>query len=243
MKHFYFITLLFLLTGVVYGQQNLFNIPSGDITEKGKVFYQHQLNVYSDKLESKGHFVYGLGKGWDAGLNLVGKGFYFSPDWRILHNDNPTKGALYPNLMATIQKQFEVGHHFDVNMGAQLGYNLSRFIKNKEINLFLFGIGVYHFMKGKSKIIGGVYKTNQMFVSQGNTFGVMAGYELKLSQRFYLVGDWISGRNDASVSVVGGMYNLTRRIQLCAGWQIPNPQALKSSGFVFELNLQGWDLY
>ncbi|MFM7853174.1 MAG: hypothetical protein ACKO96_14940, partial [Flammeovirgaceae bacterium] len=28
-------------------QQNLFNIPSGDITRQGKFFYQHQLNIYN----------------------------------------------------------------------------------------------------------------------------------------------------------------------------------------------------
>ena len=66
-----------------FGQQNLFNIPSGDITSSKKVFYQHQLNVYSDKMESKAHFVYGLGKGWDAGINLVGKGLLYSPEWRF----------------------------------------------------------------------------------------------------------------------------------------------------------------
>lgn len=228
---------------LTYGQQNLFNIPSGDITNTKKAFYQHQLNLYTDKLESKAHLVYGLGKGWDIGMNLVGKGFYFNPEWRILHNSNPSKGALYPIILGTIQKQFHISEKINVNIGTQVGYNLSNQISNKELNHFSYAIGVYHFMHEKGRIVGGIYKTNKEYVGQGNTFGAMLGYELKLSKRWYLMGDWLSGNNDASVSVIGGMYNLTRRIQVCAGWQIPNPNTPKPMGVVLELNLMGWDIF
>jgi hypothetical protein len=57
------------------------------------------------------------------------------------------------------------------------------------------------------------------------------------------MGDWMSGSNDAAVSVIGAMYNASKRIQLCAGWQIPNPNTPKPSGLVIEVNLLGWDLY
>ena len=239
---------LFLLATVLpivncLGQQNLFNIPSGDITNPKKGFYQHQLNVYEDKIESKAHFVYGLGRGWDAGINLVGKGVYFSPEWRILHNDNPKKGSLYPILMSTLQKQFAVSPVVDVNVGSQVGYNLSKKVEKKELNFFAYAIGVYHFMHHHSRITCGIYQTNSMYVGEGNTFGAMLGYELKLSNRWYLMGDWVSGRNDASVTVLGGMFNVTKRIQMCAGWQIPNPSTPKPMGAVFELNLLGWDAY
>ena len=225
------------------GQQNLFNIPSGDITNTKKVFYQHQLNAYSDKLESKAHFVYGLGKGWDAGVNLVGKGFYFTPEWRVLHNDNPAKGSVYPILMGTVQKQFQISDHFDVNLGSQVGFNISNKVQNKELNYYFYGIGVYHFMKGKSRVVGGLYKTNSMFVGDGNTFGSMLGYEVKLSKRLYLMGDWVSGSNDGSVAVIGGMFNAGKRVQICAGWQIPNRATAKPQGLVLELNIMGWDVY
>jgi hypothetical protein len=243
-NYLYLVSILFvLLSNDVLGQQNLFNIPSGDITNSKKIFYQHQLNLYSDKLESKAHFVYGFGKGWDAGINLVGKGFYFSPEWRIIHNDNPNKGALYPVIMGTIQKQFAISKNFDVNFGSQIGWNLSNRIENKEINYFFYGIGVYYFHNRKSRIVGGLYKTNTMFVGQGNTFGALVGYEINLSKRWYLMGDWISGNNDSSVGVFGGMYNLTKRVQLCAGLLVPNPNTPKPMGIVLELNLLGWDTF
>jgi hypothetical protein len=244
MKLRYWLCLLLLISGIndLFSQQNLFNIPSGDITEKGKIFYQHQLNVYQSRLESKAHFVYGLGDGWDAGLNLVGKGFYFTPDWRLLHNDNPDKGALYPILMGTVQKQFSPLEKLDLNTGLQAGINLSNRIDNKELNFFWYGLAIWHFKKG-SRITGGVYHSNQMFIGQGNDTGWMIGYEYKLSKRWYLMGDWISGNNDAAVAVIGGMFNASKRVQICAGWQIPNPNTPKPAGLVLEINLLGWDLY
>ena len=237
------LTVLLLLSTYGYCQQNLFNIPSGDITLNKKIFYQHQLNVYSDQLESKAHFVYGLGKGWDAGVNLVGKGVYFSPVWRIQHNDDPAKGALYPILMGTLQKQFSISEQLKVNLGGQVGWNLSNKVSNKEVNFFTYGLAAYYFKDGKSRIVGGVYQTNQEFVGQGNTFGAVLGYEISLSKRWYLMGDWISGDNDSSAGVFGGMYNLTKRIQLCGGVLVPNPNTPKPFGFVLEINLLTWDAF
>jgi len=243
MKLKYCIAIILLIQFQSNAQQNLFNIPSGDITHKKKGFYQHQLNVYNNKFESKAHFVYGLGKGWDAGVNVVGKGLYFSPNWRALHNDNPAKGAVYPIVMGTVQKQFPISKNIDFNIGTQFGYNISRKIQNKELNYFTYGLGVFHFMNHKSRIVAGLYQTNRMFVGQGNTFGTMLGYEIKLSKKWYLMGDWISGDNDAAVAVLGGIYNLTKRIQICAGWQIPNPSTPKDMGAVLEINILGWDAY
>ena len=237
------IILIFISCNILQAQQNLFNIPSGDITNENKFFYQHQLNVYSDKLESKAHVVYGLGKGWDTGINLVGKGFYFTPEWRVLHNDNPTKGSVYPIIMGTIQKEFSINKKFDINIGSQIGFNVSNQIYNKELNYYNYGIGVFHFMKEKSRIVAGIYQTNEMYVGEGNNIGALLGYEIKLSKKVYLMGDWVSGNNDSSVKVLGGMVNISKRIQLCGGWQFPNPNTPKPQGFVFELNIMGWDLY
>lgn len=237
-----FVFFLFFATSTVIAQQNLFNIPSGDVNEKNKIFYQHQFNVYKDKFESKAHFVYGIGKGWDIGLNLVGKGVYFSPEWRISYNDDENVGALYPFLMATAQKQFIVKDNFRLNFGTQIGSNLSSRLSNKELAFFNYGLGVFYFMNKKSRIIGGLYHTNRMFVGQGNTFGALLGYEIKVAKRFYLMGDWLSGNNDSSVGVFGAMYNVSKRVQLCAGALIPNPKTPKPFGMVLELNVMTWDL-
>jgi hypothetical protein len=53
-----------LITTHTLAQQNLFNIPSGDITPQNKIFFQQQININSiSKYAAKSHFVYGLCKG------------------------------------------------------------------------------------------------------------------------------------------------------------------------------------
>lgn len=226
----------------LFAQQNLFNIPSGDITPRNKVFYQHQFNVYEKKLESKAHFVYGLGKGWDVGANLVGKGAYFTPEWRLMHNDNPFNGAVFPVLMGTVQKQFVIAPKMNLNVGTQAGFNLSNQVENKEFNHFTYALTTYQFKPGR-RVIVGAYASNQMFVGTGNTSGLMLGYEWKLTEKWYLMGDFLSGRNDSAVSVIGAMYNVSKRVQLCGGFLLPNPRTPKPNGIVLELNILGWDYH
>jgi hypothetical protein len=55
------------------------------------------------------------------------------------------------------------------------------------------------------------------------------------------MGDFISGRNATSVSVLGINYLATRRLQLCLGALLPNPGSDNQSGVVLELNLLGYD--
>lgn len=145
--------------------------------------------------------------------------------------------------MGTLQKRFSISNDLDINLGGQFGYNLSHKLTNKEINFFTYGIGIYHFMNKKSRIVGGIYHSNTEFVGHGNTSGIMLGYEIKIAERWYLMGDWMSGYNDAAVAVIGGMHNASKRVQVCAGWQIPNPDTPKPMGLVLEVNHLGWDLY
>lgn len=76
---------------------------------KESFFYQHQINTYGNKFESKGHFVYGLGKGWDVGVNIVVTGAYFNPFWKPIYNsDFSQRRALTLTLLATLQKQLSI---------------------------------------------------------------------------------------------------------------------------------------
>lgn len=221
-------------------QQNLFNIPSGDITPKNKIFYQHQFNVYNDKLESKGHFVYGLGRGWDAGLNVVSKGFSFRPgglNW--LQNEVPQNGALSPVVLATLQKQFVLTNRLNVNVGTQAGTNLSRSFGNSQFAHFTYGLLGYQVAPGR-RILAGPYATNAVLSGPGNQQGVIVGYEWKLTEKWYLMGDWISGRNDQGAGVIGAMFWPAERVQFCAGVLLPNPNTPKAAGIVLEINILGW---
>ncbi len=227
----------------IFAQQNLFNIPSGDITPKGKLFYQHQINTYSNKFESKGHFVYGIGKKWDIGVNLVGTGAYFNPAWKSIENTDFSQGkALSPTLMATVQKQWTINDQWAVNIGTQSGFNISSNTSNIQPAYLHYGLIGYQVKQGRKLLIG-PYLTNQQYVGAGNKWGIHAGYEWKLTDKWYLMGDFISGNNDSAVLVPGVMYNVGKRVQLCLGYMLPNPNTVKNQAVVFEFNWYGWNFH
>jgi hypothetical protein len=242
MKHIAFIFLLTIFTITkTKAQQNLFNIPSGDITPKGKLFYQHQINTYHNKFESKGHFVYGLGKGWDVGANLVGTGAYFNPAWKPIYNNDFSQGqALTPTLMATLQKQFSISEKWAANIGTQSGVNLTGYSEKVQPAYFHYGLLSYQVQPGRKLLIG-PYMTNNQYVGSGNTVGIQMGYEWKVTDKFYLMGDFISGNNESAVLVPGIMYNVSNRVQLCLGYMLPNPNTQKNQAVVFEFNWYGWN--
>ena len=233
-----FVLALYPISG--RAQQNLFNIPSGEITPKNKVFYQHQINLYPTKFESKGHFVYGLGGGWDAGVNLVGTGAYFRPGLPLLHNDQPAAGALLPVVMGTLQKQFVLSNRVNLNLGTQVGTNLSSLSQRRAFHQFTYGLVGFAPKPGR-RLLAGAYVTNSAYVGPGNNVGLMLGYEWKLTDHWYLMGDWISGRHDQAVGVVGAMYWPFKRVQFCGGVLLANSSMPRPGGIVLEINILGWN--
>lgn len=231
------------LADLCLGQQNLFNIPSGDITPKNKFFYQHQLNFYSvSDFESKSHLVYGLGKGWDVGLNLVDVPIHIVDEKSTVgFNDYKGRKPLYPLLMVTAQKQFALNEHLFVNLGTQIGPNLTTRLQNKRVAHFTYStIRWQPFNRGF--LIAGPYYSNHVFTGgPQHTFGWMVGYEIPITKNFALMGDLISGQHKKSVSTVGAVYNIGQRTQLCVAALIPYPNEILPDGLVIELNIFGWD--
>ncbi|NOS91956.1 MAG: hypothetical protein HOP30_08540 [Cyclobacteriaceae bacterium] len=238
--------MLLLIVSNASAQQNLFNIPSGDITRKGKFFYQHQINVYSaNQFESKSHLVYGLGKNWDVGLNLVDLPISFKQGTSLLSaNDAAGKYPFYPLIMATAQKQFDMGHHFQVNIGTQIGGNIPANGGQYNWVYLNYVLGRYNLPDHKGYFIAGPYHANDVYFgpsSSGQHIGWMFGYEIPLSSRISLMGDFVSGQNKKSVSTIGGVYNISKRLQLCMAALLAYPNENLSKGAVIEINWYGYD--
>jgi len=239
--------LLLLATGLcpavsVYAQQNLFNIPSGDITPEKKFFYQHQLNFYAvNQLETKSHLVYGLGKHWDVGINFVDLPVRLGDGRWISYNDESNRKPLYPLLMATAQKQFSLGQRWQLNVGTQLGANISSNVETKRLAFMNYALVKWKAKRGY--LLGGPYLANDVFVGGPPELrpGYMLGYEYRINKRWLLMGDFISGTHKKSQTVLGGGYNLSNRIQIFVGALLAFPNRKLQDGLVIEVNWYGWD--
>jgi len=51
-------------------QQTFFNVPESDLTPRHKVLVQQQVDLHAEEIRGTTTFSYGLGRGWEAGLNL-----------------------------------------------------------------------------------------------------------------------------------------------------------------------------
>ncbi len=228
---------------LTFAQQNLFNIPSADITPKGRFFYQHQLNFYQlNELESKSHMVYGIGKGWDIGANFVDLPLQFGQSQVVSFNDNSKRKPLYPLLMFTLQKQIVLKtNQLFLNIGAQIGPNLSNEIANKKIAAMNYALLRWQPSK-KGYVVVGPYHTNDVFVGgpPQNQIGIMFGYEYKLSEKWVLMGDFISGDHKKSQTVIGGGYNVGPKLQVFLGALFTFPNRKLDNGVVLEINWYGW---
>lgn len=226
---------------VAHSQQNLFNIPSGDITPANKIFFQQQININSpQQYASKSHFVYGLGKGWEVGFNLVNLYFDFGKKQKVLIStpyNTKEPYPYYPLGLVTAQKGWKMGKkkYWFINIGTQAGTNIAQSIKEKRFTHFSYALTGYN--NKKVKVAVGPYLTDWRFVGQGNNAGIIAGTEIHLNNKWSFMADWISGNHKNSVLVPGVIYNVTNNFQLCLGWQIPNPESTETQALVFEINL------
>jgi hypothetical protein len=255
-----FASLFFCFFAVVLtssAQQNLFNIPAGDLTPKGTFFFQHQTNFYSlYSTESKNHFVWGLGSGWEIGANVLNlKADWRHIDWwnqsdgqngyynqhRFLTTNNADPAApMKPLFQVTAQKFFFLSEKIKTTIGTQVGTNPFSYGTDPRLSHFTYNTWVYE-PRHHVKFVVGPYVTDRGTVGEGNNIGVLVGFEYPLHKRLLLMGDFISGNNATAVSVLGFNFLATKRIQLCLGALVPNPRSGNQSGAVFELNILGFD--
>jgi hypothetical protein len=232
------------LTYNVSAQQNLFNIPSGDLTPKGKWFFQQQINAYNlSSYESKSHFVWGLSERMEIGFNLVNLPVRFSPRPSFETNSSTALGRpVYPLALFTTQIHQPLNDHLRVSVGTQSGFNL--FTDNgykRQFTTFNYALMAWEPIHHIKLIGGGYFGNKYMLGGTNHHWGYMLGYEAQVYKNWYLMGDFLSGHNESSVTVLGLMYTVSPRFQLCLGKLIGFPNEAKQNGIVLELNILGFD--
>lgn len=235
MMSFLFVAIILIVPLTSFAQQNLFNIPSGEVTSEQDVFYQHQLNIYQgESIKSKQHFVYGLGNGFELGVNIL--------DVSLTHFSQ-SHDQYRPLIMGTVQKAWQVGDKLFLNLGTQMGSRYRSEGAHESFNTYSYSLLTYKF-DGHSRIVSGIFYTNEdSFLNGPENVGYLLGYEWFLTKRFGLMGDHVSGSTASSVSVIGVIYSVTKHFQICAGALIPNRRSFSEPGIVIEFNIFSFNAY
>lgn len=233
-KNFFFYLNFFFLLSIcrLSAQQNLFNVPSSDLTDPGKTFFQQQINVNRFST-SNTTLTFGFKNMFECGVNLFGVN-YNNCKGGFEKNDADISAPLGPTALFNAQKGFIFHEHFKIGIGTQDGINLGgnrHSTKGVTFDFLNFVYSPIHTLKMNI----GAYYGNQYFLGDGNKFGGMAGVEWEVKEKkFHLMADWLYGNNALGIAVPGFVWFLTKDISFSFGWQIPNPKSANPQAFVFE---------
>ncbi len=236
------LTLVFfsLLSVSVFGQQNLFNVPSSDITPKAKPFFQQQFTIEADVVQLNSTFSLGLGKNMEFGVNLVGVNVNTTSAGGLIQtNTNSGNNPVFPFYLINFQKAFELSDRHKLALGTQTGFSQgAHFGSYDYLNLISL------IPKYKSKIITGIYYGTNTFLGPENRFPLISGntrlgLQIGLEQpiiedKLLFIAENISGLHNLGETTVGGAYYLNQHWVLSAGFQFSNPGSKTPEAVIIE---------
>ena len=215
---FFTLLLLLLLQNKASAQQTIFNVPSADVTEKGKIFVQHE-SQFSNKFGLHTEYgAYGIGKNTELDLTLFGVGT------RNVRNE--VLGIGFKTSLPIHKEsetKFTVGNIIPISLTGK-------------------GVGGYFYShlstrlpKLKTRLTSGVLVgTNTLF---GRDFVCyIGGIEQPITRKFSIVMDYHSGKHANGFLIPGFSYTIADNLVLWTGYQIANNRANGDNGFVIELS-------
>lgn len=229
---------LMLMSFHSIAQQNFFNVPSSDITPKNKVFFQQQVNLSKEALQSSTTLSYGLGREWEIGVNALGITYDEAKHDLLFNNDNTPYAPLFA---ANFQKKFHLDNHLSISAGTQIGCN-----EKGKGAAYIYANSVYNIEKTHTKLVGGLYtSSNGFFGSETRNWmdksfvryaGIQAGMEQHIwKEKLLFQADFISGKHDLGELVLGGAYAVAKSWIVSAGYQIPTFHSHSVKAVVLEL--------
>ncbi|MFN0102221.1 MAG: hypothetical protein ACKV2U_09035 [Bryobacteraceae bacterium] len=214
-----------LLAAVVANaQQAIVNMPSADITPKGKHFLMHETQFRS----------------WHPGRSWAGTNFYAYGAGRATEITVTGYNGGFP-----LSRNFATGVGFK---SAPQFWKRSRpaleakltFGQIAILNHRGGGLGSFTYAHGSVRIpsvstrltVGGWAGTRQLF--ERNTGGVLVGAEHPAGKRWILLAEWFSGRHDFGYVVPGVLFHPSKSQVVVLGFKIPSGAENGRSGIVLE---------
>lgn len=231
MKRFFFFISL-ALASVCNAQQNFINVPSSEATKPRKLFFQQQIN-FNELIQSNTTLDYGLGRGFEIGMNVLGLNFN-QKQKSFLNNDTSDVDPFNPLISINGLKQFKLNEKTAIACGAQLGRNSWKDKDVFDAALFYSNILINNVLIKESKLVGGAYYNTKHYGGRGNRFGGWVATELPIIEKIHFMAESIFGNNAICYTSLGFIYYPSPHLPLTFGFQIPNTRR-NAYAFVFEL--------
>lgn len=211
----------------VSAQQTIFNVPTTDVMEKGKVYVELDASFKTNNQAALQEFssfvprvVVGVGNNVEVGLNVLG---------------NIQPGADSTTLVPTVKWKF----YQNEKKGLALigGTNVYLPVRNRAYN-----IGSYSYLAASKTIkkarltAGGYVASKNVFAPNAVRSGGQFGFEQTVNDKFTVAADWITGKHANGYFTPGVFYKPAPKLTTYWAYSIGNTNAGKGNHyFLFEL--------
>ncbi|HZQ19023.1 MAG TPA: hypothetical protein VFA90_09895 [Terriglobales bacterium] len=223
----YLVTALFLLafTQQLVGQETIFNVPSGDVLDKSKVYGEFDFAYRWDN--SSGSYVprvvVGVGHRIEIGVNLNG-----------IASPGPSETTLSPTIKWKAYDGTANGWALVVGDDVFIPMQNRSYTSGN----YLYG-ELTKTLKASTRFTFGAYDFTPNAVSSRNEAGGQFGVEQPIGKRVTLAADWYTGKQALGYLTPGLVIKLSLRATLYTAYEIGNSGA--SSGNRLLLCEFGWN--
>jgi len=202
-------------------QQTIFNVPSTDVLDKGKVYAELDVSFKPSDSSSVSKFssfvprvVVGTGSRVEIGLNITGN-IQPGPDSTTLVPAIKWKPYQGENGWA-----FVVGDHLFVPIRNR-AYDAGNYVYAEVSKTF----------KGGTRLTAGGYDFTKNVVAAANRAGGQFGFEQPINKKLSIVADWFTGKHSAGYFTPGVVFKVGPRVTGYAGYSIGNQNASNGNHF------------
>ena|GEM_PF-216146 len=215
--------LLSTLSATSRAQQTIFNVPTTDVLERGKVYAELDASFKPNDSESVSRFssfvprvVVGAGGRVEAGLNVTG---------------NIQPGTDSTTLVPTVKYKFYDGR--ENGFAVVVGDHLFLPVRNRAYDA---GNYVYlefskTFKKTGTRLTAGGYDFTRNVVASANRAGGQFGFEQPVSKTVTLAADYFTGRHSAGYLTPGMSFKVGSKVTGYAAYSIGNQNPSRGNNF------------
>ena len=213
------------ISTTVHAQQTVFNVPTTDALDKGKVYFELDISAKPNNSEALNRFssfvprfIVGTGGRVEIGLNVIG---------------NIQPGPDATQLVPTIKWKLYDGK--DNGWAMAVGAHLHIPVHNKS-----FDVGTYEYVmvsktfKTNTRIGAGSYFFSKNVVApDANRAGGQFTFEQTVTKKLNINADHFTGKMASGYFTAGAAYKLTNKLTGVAAYSIGNASPSKGNHFFY----------
>lgn len=219
------LALVVVCTATAWSQQAIVNLPSADITPKGKHFLMHETQWRPQRpgryWYATNFYCYGLGKNTELAVTTYNSGTPQAPNENIgvgFKTAIPLWSKTHPNL------------ELKWTFGQMLTYNL----RGKGLGGFTYSHGSVVLPKIHTRLTAGVSFGTQNLFKKTTVHPIAAFEQPLIKHRLYLLGEWFYGRHDFGFFTPGVLFHPAKNHIIVVAYKLPNHPSNGKSGLVIE---------